>query len=212
MPRRLSIALIFLLMLAACTGGGDQSPTLAPTLPPQAETTPEEPTLEPIPASDVQLTLAAPIPGTLVVAAPTVGEPTIVLEFTDLTFTRSGGLVGQPITVVVNADGSILRNGTASTITPDQVEAIRSRLDRINFFQLQGIFTSAGNSADIFTYSITVNGNMGSRTIFAQDGLIPPELIDLFTLLAELGVSAAPATQAPPTARPTDTPVPTPSL
>jgi hypothetical protein len=212
MPRLCIALTLILLLVSACAGGGGV-PTLAPTLPADAaENTPEaaeEADSEGI--ADVQLTLAPPIPGTLVVAAPTVGEPTIVLEFDDLLFTRSGGLVGQPITITVLRDGTVTRNGVSSTITPEQVEQIRSRLDRINFFQLQGIFTG-GASSDVFSYSLTVNGNLGSRTIYAEDGRIPPELIELFTLLAGLGVTADPPTPAPATARPTNTPVPTPSL
>jgi hypothetical protein len=125
-----------------------------------------------------------PAPGTIVAATE---DPNAGLVFDSLTLERTGGISGERLTVQVLSNGSVLRNGAASTISADQVTQIDALLDRMNFFQMQGVFTAPGAGADLFTYAITAERAGAVRTITAQDGLIPPELQMLITVLVQLG-------------------------
>lgn len=125
-----------------------------------------------------------PAPGTIVAATE---DPNAGLVFDSLTLERTGGISGERLTVQVLSNGSVLRNGAASTISADQVTQIDALLDRMNFFQMQGVFTAPGAGADLFTYAITAERAGAVRTITAQDGLIPPELQTLITVLVQLG-------------------------
>ena len=65
-----------------------------------------------------------------------------------------------------------------------------SLLDQLNFFGLQGVFTAPGTSADTYQYSVTVNRAGSSRTIQAEDGFTPPELLQFLTLLSSIATPA----------------------
>ncbi len=87
----------------------------------------------------------------------------------------------------VHSDGTVIRNGVTSTISPDQVVFIDNLLDQINYFGIQGIFVMPGAGADLMKYRVTVDRAGASVTVDAQDGLIPPELTQLFSILRDLG-------------------------
>lgn len=185
--RRFVVPMLILLALAAC------QPTETPAPPPTAdEATPEaaatlatvEPTLavqqrEPIAG------LSLPIPGTAVVAAATE-DPFAGIAFERILFKRTGG-GSEPLTVEILGDGSFTRNGTPGNIGAAQVQELTDIVDRMAFFDLQGIFVAAGTSAETYQYSITVDRQGMSRTIDAQDGLIPPQLEAFITILANIG-------------------------
>ncbi len=125
-----------------------------------------------------------PVPGTIIAVTE---DPNAGLVFDSLTMERTGGIAGELLTVQVLSNGSVFRNGSASTISGDQVMEIDSMLDQMNFFRMQGVFTAPGAGAELFTYAITVERAGASRTVTAQDGLIPPELQALITVLVQLG-------------------------
>jgi hypothetical protein len=186
--RRFVVPMLILLALAAC------QPAETPAPPPTsaAEATPEaaatlatvEPTLavqqrEPIAG------LALPIPGTAIVAAATE-DPFAGMVFERILFERTGG-DSEPLTIELLGDGSFTRNGAPGNIGAAQVQELTGIVDRMAFFDLQGIFVAAGTSAEIYQYSITVDRQGMSRTIDAQDGLIPPQLEAFITILANIG-------------------------
>ncbi len=52
---------------------------------------------------------------------------------------------------------------------------------------MQGTFVSADSTADTYHYSLNVTSERGSRTVFSQDGLTPPELEQIYDALRALG-------------------------
>lgn len=188
MPRTiLAILLVMLLLLAACQQEQPPAPTLDTSLatPAAANAAPTNPPQQPR-----ELVTGQPqmIPGT--VSAPATEDPMAGTPFERILFTRSGGVVGQTLTVEILGDGTVTRNGETSQISPEQVQQITDVLDQLDFFGLQGVFTAPGTGADIYQYSITVDRADGSsRTIKAQDGLTPQQMMALFTVLAEIGVT-----------------------
>lgn len=173
-----SVFLLSALLLAACAG----SPTPTPT--PTAEPTPEP--FESDAFGGLSLTIPMPMPGTLV--PPLRGDPRFAdpLPFDEISFTQVGGAANVQMTLVLAADGTYTRNDETGTIPLEQVDAIARRLRAIDFFNLEGIFTGPVR-ADTLYYSLTVDGPDGSRTIDTQDDLTPPELLELFRLLSEIG-------------------------
>lgn len=192
MRRYLILTLICAVLLAACNGTAPTQPPL-PTVDPavntnttnptavvQATLPPPAPTTGPREYATGQPTL--PIAGTLI--APATEDPDAGLVFDVVYFNRSGGISGQALSLQILGNGSGIFNGAAITVSPDQVTQLDNLIDQIGFFGLQGVFTSPGTSADIYTYDITVERAGSSRTITAQDGLIPSslaQLIDMFS-------------------------------
>jgi hypothetical protein len=175
---RLFVCLLFALLLAAC---GSTTPTPTSTLPapttgPAAEATDE--------LSVLSMTIEVPISGTL-----TYGQSGVsTFEFDKATFARTGGITGQTLTVEVNADGTLIRDGESSSVSETVVADINTRLNTLNFYGIRGVFTGPA-SPDAYSYFLTVDSPMGSRTLNTQDGMTPPELLDLFSFFAELGTS-----------------------
>jgi hypothetical protein len=214
MRRNLSLILVVALCLAAC--GGNAAPTaVLPTVDtssgasasssgtavqetPVGEVSTEDfaATQAALPTSAPQVrayetdeaSSALPLPGTLV--APTTPDPDAGLLFDSIQFERTGGIAGKPLTIEIKSDGTVTRDGVASSITPDQVTLIDTVIDQLNFFGLQGVFVSPGTSADTYQYSVTVNRAGSSRTIKAEDGFAPPELQQLLSLLGSIATPA----------------------
>lgn len=176
-----ALLLVTLVFLAACQQAQPPAPTLDTSLAtPAANAVPTNPPQREIITGQPQM-----IPGTIIPAA--VEDPMAGTPFDRILFTRSGGITGQTLTVEIRGDGTVIRDDVTSQISPEQVKQITDILDRMDFFGLQGVFTSPGTGADIYQYSITVDRQGASRTIKAQDGLTPSQLMTLFTLLSDIG-------------------------
>jgi hypothetical protein len=206
MQRNLSLILIGMFFLAACGGNApattvptadssvtaDSSGTVVPATVAGLQPTPDlaatqsaEPTLIVQERSFSTDEPPLPIPGTII--APTTPDPDAGLIFDTILLERTGGLAGIPLTVEVKSDGTVTRDGVTSTISPDQVAFLDNLLDQLNFFGLQGVFTAPGTSADTYHYAVTVERAGSSRTIRAEDGFLPSEMIQLLSLLSDLG-------------------------
>ncbi len=183
-------AILCVFVLAGCGGNSTPEPTATAALPTDL------PTNLPVEVGDNSLaTLAAtsgvsvPVPGTLVVPtrAPnaTLAPATVIQQ---LSFTRSGGLAGaDSLTIYLLGDGTVTRNADpAPKVTAEQVNNIAVLLDSIHFYDLSGIFTAPGGSADTYKYTLTVNSTNRSRTIISQDGMTPPELFGVYTAITNL--------------------------
>jgi hypothetical protein len=186
-------AILCALILAGCGGG---SPPAAPTATPLPPT--DVPTdVPPVEVGDNQLaTMAAtsgvtvPLPGTLTVPTQSpdaTAAPPIVIN--SLSFTRSGGLAGAPpLTILLQGDGTLTRNDeTVGQVSAEQMSNIAALLDQIRFYDLEGIFTAPGSSADIYKYTLTVSTPNGSRTLVSQDGMTPAELFEVYNAIIALG-------------------------
>jgi hypothetical protein len=184
------IAAIVLLGIAACT----PAPTPEPTATPPPPTPTDAPTSAPVAAPVLNLTVPVIAPGTLV-PNPSIGTPasqitSIPFDFTRLAYSRTGGLTGTPLLIIINADGTGERDGQPIAVSQDVLNDLRNQLDRMRFFDMRGQFTAPGAPADVFYYSLFVEGPAGSRQIDAQDGFIPPPLRALFTTLEAIGAPA----------------------
>jgi len=201
MRRNLCLILIAALFLAACGSGGtpvptaeSTSPTVQATLalvgetPDSAATQTAQPTVEQQQRSFATDEPPLPIPGTLDASSNPDAEAGLV--FDDIQFERTGGIAGETLTIEVKSDGTFTRDGVPGTISPDQVTMIDNMIDQLNFFGLQGIFEAPGTSADVYRYRVRVSRAGSARTIQAQDGFIPPELIQFISLLSSLGAPA----------------------
>ncbi len=184
------------LVLAACGGG---QPTLEPTatlLPidtPNPNQTVELPSqIGALAATALQdnLILEVPNPGVLVTLAPDEDSSELdqPFDFFLITYQRYGGPDNVNIVVRLRPDGTLDRNGEITTISQEEVARIRELFDRVGFFRLNGIFTGPDVTENTMYYSIGVDGPPGVVSIPAQEGLIPPQLMELFDAMETLGV------------------------
>ena len=120
---------------------------------------------------------------------PATEDPDAGLVFDELYFSQTGGIAGTTLMIYIYPDGRVLRDDVEYRITPEEVSAIDDMLDEMNFFGMQGTFTSAGGGRDTYTYELSVARAGNTRNIVAEDGLIPPELMQLFSVLLEAGLT-----------------------
>lgn len=144
----------------------------------------------PIPTVEGALNLPAdvviPLPGEIVLAAVTEAPEEAAAPFDYILYTQDGGPANVSITIEVYSDGRVVRNGESRTVSPQSIAALDQKIKDINFFNIQGIFTTAGASQDIYRYTITVEGGLGSKMIRAQDGYTPQPLLELFSQVITL--------------------------
>jgi hypothetical protein len=187
----LILSLIFALLVAAC--GGDattQAPpaTVDPANNANATAVVQATQPPPAPTSGAREYATGepplPIPGTLV--APATEDPEAGLVFDVVYFNRTGGAAGQALSLQILSNGSGIFNDAAITISAEQVTQLDNLIDQIGFFGLQGVFTAPGTSAEVYKYDITVDRAGSSRSIKAQEGLIPRELAQLIDMLSQL--------------------------
>jgi hypothetical protein len=123
------------------------------------------------------------------ISAPVTEDPDAGAVFDEIYFSQTGGLAGTSLVVQVYPDGRVLRDGQPYQISADQVSAIDSALDAMDFFGMQGSFTSPGGGRDTYTYELSVSRGDDSRLVVAEDGLIPPELMDVFSMILDAGLT-----------------------
>lgn len=181
---RFALTLTILVLLAAC--GGSPAPTATPEPQPTTPETAETSAVNPF--GDMPVTPAA-LPGTLIPASGATVESSNAepFRFDNLVFTQTGGLSGVDVRVELRSDGTLIRNGETTTVSAEEVRRITDMLDAIKFFQFEGIFVGSGAAADAYRYTLTVNGPQGSRTVTAEDGLTPMELLFIFDSIRALG-------------------------
>lgn len=201
MRRGLIPILVLSLLVAACannpppapTQPSNQASTNAPPSP--AGNTPTAPTTVPMADATIQFQqreygtaqVDLPIPGTLVKGAATE-DPNANVLFDSITLQQTGGVAGKPVTIEVLGDGSVTRDNTKSKISADQVKKLNDRLNSLNFFGLEGIFSDAGTRPDALHYNLTVVKGGDARAIDVDEGLAPAELLGLIQLISGLGV------------------------
>jgi hypothetical protein len=128
-----------------------------------------------------------PPPGTLVVAAMTTEQASAPFTFALVVYTQRGGVNDVSYRTEIRSDGTVIRDGQTTVVSPAAIAALNDLLNQSNFFNIQGTFTRPGLADDAYEYSLRVDlADGSSRTLFAHDGLIPPELLALF--LAASGI------------------------
>lgn len=187
--RKLILMLVAFVMLvvAACAPTPPVEPT-ATALPPMPT---DGPTSAPVEAPVLNLTVPVVVPGTLVpnssIGTPASQITVIPFSFRSIAYSRTGGLTAAPLIIIINNDGSGERDGQPITVSQETLDDLHGQLDRMSFFNLRGQFTSPGAASNVFYYSVIVEGSAGTRQVDAQDGLVPPQLRDLFTTIEAIG-------------------------
>lgn len=177
----LPVMCLFAVLLAACGGGGPATPTDLPT--------PEESTQEAVSIPELQTTIQIPAPGTLTVPelGVTPGETRAPFTFDTVQLELQNAALSSSSVIDIFADGRILVNGVTAQVGDDTIEALRGLLEAVSIYDLQGIFVNEGGTSSGYRYYLTVDGPLGSRTITADDGNTPEELLAIFTLIIRLG-------------------------
>jgi hypothetical protein len=198
-------------MTAACGGGAESTPeaptplnvnpevltvqapevtpiALAGTLLP-AETPGVFPTIRPT----VEGELVANDPRTLV--ASKTEDPDAGLPFSSIRLERSLGpsqalnAAPEPLIIEILRDGSVTRNGVSGRTDQARLDQINAQIREMDFFGVSGDFLGflPFEGTTDYLYSLTIVRGDLDRTIFSRDGLMPQELIDLLTLVIEVG-------------------------
>lgn len=197
------ISILTAVILAAC-GGGEPTNTPAPTTEavstdenaPQftVEFTPGDPALEIATlAAENNIVVQQAAPGTLIfqqaVGEGTQPAPEVPFSFNLIMVQRYGGLSDENFIIRLTSDGELDRNGEIFQVTPEQVERIRVLFDEMNFYSASGIFTDASATDETIYYTVGVDGERGTVSITAQEGLVPPQLLNIINTIFEFGIS-----------------------
>ena len=180
----LCVAIIGMLLLASCNSAPEATATPTET----AEATVGVNPLDEL--SDFAGDVVIPVPGTLSVSdtsqtpnAPTPGP----LAFNQVTLEQTGGPANVRLVIRLLSDGTLTYDGKVSTVGADQIQHIAVLLGQVDFFNINGRFATSSGAADIYHYALTVDSPIGSRTIFSQDGLTPPQLFEIYDAIRALG-------------------------
>lgn len=207
--------LLLALMLAAC--GGEQAPAATdapPDVPteqaalstevqeaqpgllatPTENTTPR-PTLDATQQAEADAagfvpTLPIPLPGTLV--ASSTEDPDAGLVFDKVTLVVTGGASNVNNVIEVFQNGRVVRNGVTTNVSIEEIIALDTMLDEINFFGLQAAFLGPAPDPNSYRYSLTVLRGLSERLVNAQDGFMPVEFQTLLAKIIALGAPSGP--------------------
>ncbi len=192
--RGMILAVLIAALLAACGGGGGD-PTQQITTNNGTPVLVENPTSEAFvivtlaPAADATEDLLAGLPGVgTLEAASATEDPNIELVFDQVELFRYSGENGEePITMLINQDGTFTRNGVAGRISQDRVTQIDTLLDTINFFALQANYISLAESRTL-KYRLRVVRGANERTIDSEEGFMPSEYMVLLGEILNVGI------------------------
>ncbi len=128
-----------------------------------------------------------PLPGTL---DPIVTEdPNIALVFDRIYLVRTGGPQNSgALEVEIFQDGRVIRNGETQLISPDEVLALDTMLDEIDFFGIHGAYLGPPTGQDEpYRYELRVERAEDRRLIVFQEGYIPDEIEALLAAIITAG-------------------------
>jgi hypothetical protein len=128
----------------------------------------------------------------LATQAPATEDPNAGQPLTSLTFTRTGGADNSSLTIQINGDGTLVRDGQSMTLKPEDITALTQLIDKMNFFGMPGTLLGPASSPAIYRYSITVERAGNSRTISTQDGSMSDDIKALIGKILSLGVPSGP--------------------
>jgi len=191
--QRIGIIGLLLVGLAAC--GAEAAPTSVSSDGVDAGTpqpTPEAFVIvtrrpQPTEESPLEDILAGvPIGPTLVSSA--TEDPDIALVFDLVELTIWGGPEGR-IELALRQDGSYTRNGAVGVVPPSVVTAVDDALDAINFFGLNGIYSSLNAENPARRYSLRVVRANLDRRMEGEEGYMPQEFMVLLAQIAQIGAN-----------------------
>ncbi|MDZ4771134.1 MAG: hypothetical protein SGJ24_18595 [Chloroflexota bacterium] len=194
MRRILTAAIASLTVLLAACGG---TPTPAPAPPTAIPAPTAEGTIEraadaqvfSLPTGDDIAGIPDTAPGTLVLRTDntTPGAPTRApIEFRVISLYQQGGIGGVPLDITVFADGRLIRDGVTTRLSTNQIALLSEQIVALQFLDIDGTFSGAGASPDVFQYTLTIESPQGGRTLVTQDGMTPDSLLALYDTLKGL--------------------------
>jgi hypothetical protein len=177
-------------LVAAACGGGPSAPA--------ATSVPAEATAEAAPTLFI-VTRAAPIeipeggleiPGVGTLVASETEDPYFGQPFTKIALVTTKGTAESRVEIILNGDGTYTRNGTAGVLSATRVEAIRTALDELNFFGLQGTMLGPGGGGNeaAAQYGLSIERGGFARSIVSMDGYMPQQYLEFVGLIFEVGL------------------------
>lgn len=208
------LAVLVLAVLAACTGQAAPTatpavPTELPTLTPRPLDTPNagstavpapddfgEPTAQ---VNESVATLEAeagrllnvPVPGTMSfpeVTPDVEATAGLTSSLIQLEYVQTGGAGNAMLSIILQPDGTLTRDGVVGTIPLSEVQAVLDALDKVRFFDVIGTFDGPNSPAGSYRFELSVETETQSRLLSASEAYTPPELQALFFAISQLGV------------------------
>lgn len=190
------LILVFVLILAACGGGSKDTPSA--DVPAVGDLGPEAATFQaqidaaltdatPIPTVTPagEGALIVPVPGTLVASETQDPEPRGLFDYVSMT--QTGGREDITLVIQVYSDGRVIRDGVEGRVESALVAEIDNAINTLNFFGMQGAMLGPPGGADTYRYRVIVKRGFQERAIWAQDGFMPNEFIQLLSLIRDAG-------------------------
>ena len=101
-------------------------------------------------------------------------NPDISLPVERIEFVRTGGPEGsEPVTIIINGDGTYERDGETGAIGVPALEEIDAALKLIDFFGMQATFIGAAPLEENYRYSLTVRRGSSERMVVSEDRYMP---------------------------------------
>ena len=125
---------------------------------------------------------ASSSPSTTDVGSPPEGHG----EVGDVSLTRSGGIAGGFVMIVVQPDGTILRSddpdrapaATGETVPPSELEALRASVGSQAFAELDSTYVPPDLCCDQFHYEVTAEVDGKVIESVTADGVDAPDALD----------------------------------
>jgi len=152
----LTLLLITIVLLAACSNGRGAIEASPPTAPEQVPS------------------------GTPLEVKPTGGNNVVVV------FKRSGGFAGVDEEWISYADGRLTLNGEPkSNMTAEQTLQLVSQIEDMGFFELDNTYLPVNTCCDRFSFELTISTDDKSHTVRTIDGAedTPAEFWEILKLV-----------------------------
>ena len=134
--------------------------------------------------------LPVPLPGTLVASETEDPEPP--LPFDHISMEQESGRGGSTALIEIYGDGRVVANGVTGQISPAEILEIENAINIVNFFGMQGALLGPPGRSEGYIYRLAITRDQKTRAIFAQEGYMPDEFMQLLGLVRQAGNSAGP--------------------
>ncbi len=105
-------------------------------------------------------------------------------------FQQEGGQQEINIVIEVYADGRVVRDGLELPVPAEAIERLATRIDTIDFFNIIATFLGPPPDENDYRYLLFVRSADQERSIRAQDGFTPPEIVQLFSAIRSISDDA----------------------
>ncbi len=134
---------------------------------------------------------ALPVPGPRTLVASVTEEPEPGAMFDYIRFELMDSEENILSTTEIFGDGRAARDQRQGTITAEKQLEINEAITTLNFFGMQGNLISSTRQDDEYLYRLSIQRGGQERAVFAQDGYIPAELVQLMSLVRAVGDQVA---------------------